>query len=144
MSGHGRFRDTQCSHLQHEVLMSVRNVAEVWIFWNVLFGQLVKISLTLDTATATASSTATTNYTTTAAAATNTIGTATTTTINYDRYYYSHSVGIATLYGPGIESQLGPDFPPPPILPYNGYWVFPGDKAVGAWPLPPTSFQCRG
>jgi hypothetical protein len=53
------------------------------------------------------------------------------------------SVGIATRYGldgPGIESRWGqifrtrPDRPlGPPSLLYNGYRVFPGDKADGAW-----------
>jgi len=27
----------------------------------------------------------------------------------------------------------------PPILQYNGYWVFPGGKVAGAWHWPPTS-----
>jgi hypothetical protein len=54
------------------------------------------------------------------------------------------SVGIATRYGlegPGIESRRGRDFPHPsrpalgpPSLLYNGYRVFPGCKAVVAWP----------
>ena len=59
------------------------------------------------------------------------------------------SVGIATRYGldgPGIESRWGreifctrPDRPwGPPSLLYNGYQVFPGDKAAGAWRWPPT------
>jgi hypothetical protein len=53
------------------------------------------------------------------------------------------SVGIATRYGPdgpGIESRWGkifrtrPDRPwGPPSLLYNGYRVFPGGKAAGAW-----------
>jgi hypothetical protein len=54
------------------------------------------------------------------------------------------SVGIATRYGldgPGIESQWGggifrsrPERPwGPPSLLYNGYRVFPGGKAAGAW-----------
>ena len=53
------------------------------------------------------------------------------------------SVGIATRYGldgPGIEYRLGRDFPHPyrPTLEptrllYNGYRVFPGGKATGAW-----------
>ena len=54
------------------------------------------------------------------------------------------SVGIATRYGldgPGIESRWGgeifrtrPDWPwGPPSLLYNGYRVFPGGKAAGAW-----------
>ena len=48
------------------------------------------------------------------------------------------SVGIATRYGldgPGIESRWGRDFPPwgPPNVLYNGYRVFPGGKAAGAW-----------
>ena len=53
------------------------------------------------------------------------------------------SVCIATGYcldGPGIESRWRRDFPhpsrlalrPPNIL-YNGYRVFPGGKAAGAW-----------
>jgi hypothetical protein len=51
--------------------------------------------------------------------------------------------GIATGYGldgPGIESRWGRDFlhtsrPAlgPPSLLYNGYRVFPGGKAAGAW-----------
>ena len=59
------------------------------------------------------------------------------------------SVGIATRYGmdgPGIESRWGRDFPHPsrpalggpPSLLYNGYRVFPGGKAAGAWCWPPT------
>jgi hypothetical protein len=54
------------------------------------------------------------------------------------------SVGIATDYGldgPGIGSGCGgeifrthPDRPwGPPSLLYNGYRVFPGGKAAGAW-----------
>ena len=54
------------------------------------------------------------------------------------------SVGIATRYGldgQGIESRWGdeifrtrPDRPwGPPSLLYNGYRVFPGGKAAGAW-----------
>jgi hypothetical protein len=58
------------------------------------------------------------------------------------------SVSIATRYeldGPGIESRWGeifrtrPDQPwGPPTLPHNGYRVFPGGKAAGAWLCPPT------
>ena len=56
------------------------------------------------------------------------------------------AVGIATscgLGGPGIESRWGWDFPHPsrptlgPTL-YDGYRVFPGGKAAGAWCWPPT------
>jgi hypothetical protein len=53
------------------------------------------------------------------------------------------SVGIANDYGldgPGIESRWSanfrtrPDRPwGPPSLVYNGYRVFPGGKAAGAW-----------
>jgi len=53
------------------------------------------------------------------------------------------SVGIATHYGldgPEIESRWGRDFPHlpdlpwgPPSLLYNGYRLFPGGKAAGAW-----------
>jgi len=53
------------------------------------------------------------------------------------------SVGMATRYrldGLGIESRWGeifrtrPDRPGgPPSLLYNGYRVFPGGKAAGAW-----------
>jgi len=53
------------------------------------------------------------------------------------------SVGIATRYGfdgPGMESRWGRDFPHasrpaqgPPSLLYNGYRVFSGGKAAGAW-----------
>ena len=53
------------------------------------------------------------------------------------------AVGIETRYGldgPGIESRWGeifrtrPDRPwGPPSLLYNGYRVFPGGKAAGAW-----------
>ena len=47
------------------------------------------------------------------------------------------AVGIAIRYGldgPAIESRWERDFPHPtgPLL-YNGYWVFPGRKAAGAW-----------
>ena len=59
------------------------------------------------------------------------------------------SVGIATRYGldgQGIESWWGgeifrtrPDRPcRPPSLLYKGYRVFPGGKAAGSWPGPPT------
>ena len=61
------------------------------------------------------------------------------------------SVGIATRYGldgPGIESRWGRDFPhpswDPPSLLYNGYRVFPGGKAAGAWCYSPPHLQCRG
>ena len=54
------------------------------------------------------------------------------------------SVGIATRYGldgPWIESRWGAKFSAPvhtglggpPSLLYNGYRVFPGGKAAGAW-----------
>jgi hypothetical protein len=50
------------------------------------------------------------------------------------------SVGIAKSYeldGPGIESpEGGHDFPHmsrPPRFLYNGYRVFPGGRAAGAW-----------
>jgi hypothetical protein len=54
------------------------------------------------------------------------------------------TVGIATRYGmdgPGIESRWGARFSAfvqtgpgdPPSLLYNGYRVFPGGKAAGAW-----------
>ena len=48
------------------------------------------------------------------------------------------SVGIAIRYGldgPVIESRWERDFPHPsrPALGYNGYRVFPGGKAAGAW-----------
>jgi len=59
-----------------------------------------------------------------------------------------NSVGVATRYvldGAEIESRLGeilrtrPDRPwSPPSLLYNGYLVFPGGKAAGAWRWPPT------
>ena len=52
-------------------------------------------------------------------------------------------VGIATRYGldgPGIKSRWGEIFCTrsdrpwgPPSLLYNGYHVFPGGKATGAW-----------
>jgi len=58
------------------------------------------------------------------------------------------TVGIETRYGldgPGIEYRWGeifcdlPDRPwGPPSLLYNGYRVFPGGKAAGAWRWPPT------
>jgi hypothetical protein len=59
------------------------------------------------------------------------------------------AVGITTRYGldgPGIESRevgdifrTSPDRPwDPPSLLYNGYQVFPGGKAAGAWRWPPT------
>jgi hypothetical protein len=59
------------------------------------------------------------------------------------------SVGIATRYGldfPGIDSRRGgeifrtrPDrlWGPPSLL-YNGYRIFPGSKAAGAWRWSPT------
>ena len=56
--------------------------------------------------------------------------------------------GIATRYGldgPGIESRCGRDLPPPPDRPWglptllhNGYRVFLGGKAAGAWCWPST------
>jgi hypothetical protein len=71
--------------------------------------------------------------------------------------YYScgwHSIVIiATCYrldSPGIESQWRQDFPccqdmtqSPSILPYNGYCVFPGGKAAGAWCWSHSSFKCQ-
>ena len=58
------------------------------------------------------------------------------------------AVGIATGYGldgPGIESRWERDFLHPylpalgpPSLLYNGYWVFHGGKAAGAWLWQPT------
>ena len=62
---------------------------------------------------------------------------------------HESSVSTATAYGldcPGIESRWGgeffrirPDQPWGPLnLLYNGYRVFPGGKAAGAWRLPPT------
>ena len=59
------------------------------------------------------------------------------------------SVGISTRYrldGPGIESRWGGEifrtrsdrsWGPPSLL-YNGYRVFPGGKAAGAWSWSPT------
>jgi hypothetical protein len=67
-------------------------------------------------------------------------------------------VGIATGYGldgPGIESRWGGDeiFPTcadrlwgPPILPYNGYPVFPGGKERPGYvadPSPPSSVMVK-
>jgi hypothetical protein len=62
-------------------------------------------------------------------------------------------VGIATRYGLGgseIEPQLGeifrtrPDRPwGPPSFLHNGYRVFPGCKAAGAWGWPPTPFSAE-
>ena len=53
------------------------------------------------------------------------------------------TVGIVTCYRldvPGMESWRGQDFlcpskvaQGPPSLLYNGYQVFPGGKAAGAW-----------
>jgi hypothetical protein len=45
-------------------------------------------------------------------------------------------VGIATSYGldgPGIESRSEDRSQSPPSLLYNGYRVFTGYKAAGAW-----------
>jgi hypothetical protein len=57
-------------------------------------------------------------------------------------------VGVATGYGldgPGMESRCRRDFPPRPGRPwgplsllYNGYRVFPGGNAAGAWRWPPN------
>ena len=51
-------------------------------------------------------------------------------------------VGLATRYGldgPGIESRTRPDRPwGPPSLVYEGYRVFIGGKAAGAWCWPPA------
>jgi hypothetical protein len=66
---------------------------------------------------------------------------------NYVRHGHhvgrNSSVGIAThygLHGPGIESRCGEIFRTRPYRPcgppsrlYNGYWVFLGGKAAGAW-----------
>jgi len=64
------------------------------------------------------------------------------------------SVGIATGYGlngPGIESRWGEIFCTcldrplgSPSLLYNGYRVFPGGRAAGAWCWPLTPFWCHG
>ena len=61
---------------------------------------------------------------------------------------WDSSVGIATRYGldcPRIESWWWRDFPHPsrpalgpPSPLYNGYRVFPGGKAAGAWRWPPA------
>jgi len=66
----------------------------------------------------------------------------------YDNMGPDSSVTVATCYGLdglGIESQWGRDFPHlsiptlgPPSLLYNGCRFFPGGKAAGACPLPPT------
>jgi len=60
------------------------------------------------------------------------------------------SVGIATRYGldgPGIGGEIFrtcPDRPwGPPSLLYNGYRVFPGVKATGAWRWPPTPSSAK-
>jgi len=65
------------------------------------------------------------------------------------------SVGITTGYGlggPGIESWRGEIFHSrperscgPTSLRHNGYQVFPGGKAVGAWRFnpPPTSAEVK-
>ena len=62
------------------------------------------------------------------------------------------SVGIATRYGPGIESRWGRDFPHlssrlwgPPSLLYSGYRVFPWSKTAGAWhwPTNPSSAEFK-
>jgi hypothetical protein len=60
---------------------------------------------------------------------------------------------IATCYGldgPGIESRCGRDFPlpsrpalGPPSLLYNGYRVFSGGKAAGAWHWPSTPYSAE-
>ena len=61
------------------------------------------------------------------------------------------AVGIATRYGldgPGSNPEIfgtRPDRPwDPPSLLYNGYRVFPGGKAAGAWRWPPTPIERRG
>ena len=61
--------------------------------------------------------------------------------------------GIASRYGlggPGIESRCERHFNTRPhrpwgplSLPYNGYRVFTGVKAAGAWRRPPTPISCR-
>ena len=59
-------------------------------------------------------------------------------------WYPGSSVDIVTRYGPdgpriesrwgGETSRIRPDRPwGPPSLLYNGYRVFPGGKAAGAW-----------
>ena len=62
-------------------------------------------------------------------------------------YELGSSVGIVTGYGldgPGIKSRWGPVFSTcsdrlwgPPILLYNGYWVFPGVKSGRSVTLTP-------
>jgi hypothetical protein len=62
------------------------------------------------------------------------------------------SVGIVTDYGlggTGIETQWGREFSHTSrqaVVPngYNGYRVFPGGKAAGAWCWPPTPSYRRG
>jgi hypothetical protein len=69
--------------------------------------------------------------------------------INYENVGRDSSIGIATEGWTVRESNPGageifrtrPDRPwGPPCLLYNGYRVFPGGKAGGAWCWPPTPF----
>jgi hypothetical protein len=72
---------------------------------------------------------------------------------NYNTYCPSQWAGIATCYGldsPGIESRWGRNFPHlsrptwgPPSFLYNGYRVFPGGQATGAWGWPPTPSSAK-
>jgi len=76
--------------------------------------------------------------------------------INVFLMYYSSAVGIATRYGAGRSGdriparseifRTRPDRPwGPPSLLYNGYRVFPGGKAAGAWrrTLTPPSAEVK-
>jgi hypothetical protein len=75
-------------------------------------------------------------------------------TFTFSTFYCDNKVGqessgsIATCYGLGglgIQSRWGKDFPQPPSPLYNGYRVFPGDKAArhGVYHPPPSSAEVK-
>ena len=61
------------------------------------------------------------------------------------RYNDSLQAGRGSNPGGGETFRTRPDrsWGPPNLL-YNGYRVFPGDKAAGAWRWPPTPTERRG
>ena len=42
-------------------------------------------------------------------------------------------IPVGAIFSAPVQTSWGP-----PSLLYNGYWVFPGGKAAGAWRWPPT------
>ena len=66
-------------------------------------------------------------------------------------FYFLNLLHTNNQQGPGIESRWRarffcnlPEGPwARPSLLYNGYWIFPGGKAAGAWRWPPTPFSAE-